>query len=146
RGGTAFRELVERAQGFFDYYLSRLGATHELATDKGRLAVLRAMSEAVHKTGNRVLIDKYAQKTALRLGVSPDAVRAEFEKLASTPKPRPEDPGSMAEAVQTEQPSTPEYWILKLLLQHEDLMDWATTHLVLAWIQHALVHKILDQR
>ena len=30
------------------------------------------MAEAVHKTGNTVLIDTYAQKTALRLGVSPE--------------------------------------------------------------------------
>ena len=40
------------------------------------------MAEAVHKTGNGVLVDKYAQKTALRLGVTPDAVRAEFQKLS----------------------------------------------------------------
>ena len=38
------------------------------------------MAEAVHKTGNAVLVDKYAQKTALRLGVSPDAMRGEFKK------------------------------------------------------------------
>jgi len=36
------------------------------------------MAEAVHKTGNNVLIDKFAQKTALRLGVLAEAVRAEF--------------------------------------------------------------------
>ena len=46
------------------------------------------MAEAVHKTGNAVLIDKYAQKTALRLGVSPEAVRAEFKKVpAAESKP-----------------------------------------------------------
>ena len=82
-GGPAFQKLIERAEGFFDYYLNRLCATNDVATDKGRLAVLRGMAEAVHKTGNGVLVDKYAQKTALRLGVSPDAVRAEFQKLSS---------------------------------------------------------------
>ena len=35
----------------------------------------------MQKTANAVLIDKYAQKTALRSGVAPDAVRAEFKKL-----------------------------------------------------------------
>ncbi|HWH71232.1 MAG TPA: DNA primase, partial [Candidatus Sulfotelmatobacter sp.] len=53
--GEAFRQLIERAEGFFDYYLNRLCATHEVSTDKGRLAVLRGMGEAVHKTGNVVL-------------------------------------------------------------------------------------------
>src|SRR5258706_584887 len=56
-GGEAFRKLIESAAGFFDYHLKRLCATNDIATDKGRLAVLHDMSEAVHKTGNGVLID-----------------------------------------------------------------------------------------
>ena len=79
-GGEAFRKLVESADGFFDYYLNRLCAHERRDQDKGRLAILRDMAEAVHKTGNAVLIDKYAQKTALRLGVSAEAVRAEFQE------------------------------------------------------------------
>src|SRR5215472_3111342 len=81
-GGEAFRELIEGAEGFFDYYLKRLCATNDAATDKGRQAVLQGMAEAVYKTGNTVLIDKFAQKTALRLGVASDAVRAEFKKIS----------------------------------------------------------------
>ena len=80
-GGEAFRKLMDSAEGFFDYYLNRLCGLNDTAADKGRLAILRAMAEAVHKTGNVVLIDTYAQKTALRLGVSPEAVRAEFKKV-----------------------------------------------------------------
>ena len=77
-GAAAFKQLIERAEGFFDYYLNHLSARNDVTADQGRLAVLRGMAEAVHKTGNTVLVDKYAQKTALRLGVTPDAVRAEF--------------------------------------------------------------------
>jgi DNA primase len=86
-GGPAFAQLIERAENFFDYYLNRLCATNDLATDKGRLAVLHAMGEATQKTGNAVLIDTYAQKTAARLGVAPEAARAEFKKIASA-KPK----------------------------------------------------------
>ena len=67
----AFKQLIERAEGFFDYYLNRLCSINEVTTDRGRLAVLHGMAEAVHKTGNVVLIDTYAQKTALRLGRRP---------------------------------------------------------------------------
>src|SRR5579863_4477808 len=74
-GAAAFRELIEKAEGFFDYYLNRLCATNDLAADKGRIEVLQQMAAAVHKTGNAMIIDKYAQKTALRLGVTPEAVR-----------------------------------------------------------------------
>jgi hypothetical protein len=50
------------------------------------------MAEAVHKTGNAVLIDTYAQRTAQRLGVDVQAVRAEFRKQAVAIKPRYERP------------------------------------------------------
>src|SRR4029453_14989866 len=83
QGSQAFRELIDRADGFFDFYLNYLCTVNDTSTDKGRLAVLRGMSEAVHKTNNLVLEDKYAQKTALRLAVAPAAVRAEFKKLDS---------------------------------------------------------------
>ena len=35
-GAEAFRQLIGRAEGFFDYYLTRLSATNDAATDKGR--------------------------------------------------------------------------------------------------------------
>jgi DNA primase len=146
-GGTAFKQLIERADGFFDYYLGRLCATNEVRTDKGRLAVLRGMAEAVHKTGNGVLIDKYAQKTALRLGVAPDAVRAEFKKLSRS-KPRAPEPVEppLEENPRPQPPSTQEYWLLKLLLRHDDLVEWAAAHLDPGWVQHALVRQIITQR
>src|SRR6266571_1665896 len=98
-GGEAFKKLIERAEGFFDYYLNRLCATNVVTTDKGRLAILGGIAEAVHKTRNVVLIDKYAQKTALRLGVSPDAVRAEFRKLTPRRVGPPEETSEPEESM-----------------------------------------------
>src|SRR5579863_981196 len=79
-GGEAFKQLLEKAEGFFDYYLNRLCATNDVTTDIGRLTIIHDMAEAIHKTVNSVLVDKYAQKTALRLGVSPESMRIEFQK------------------------------------------------------------------
>lgn len=99
-GAAAFREILSRAQGFFDYYLAQLVAENDLGTDLGRLNVLRGMAEKVNRTGNAVLIDTYAQRTASRLGVTTEAVRTEFRKVipntprqfrSSTPSPRPID-------------------------------------------------------
>jgi DNA primase len=146
-GGAAFKQLIERAEGFFDYYLNRLCATNKVTTDKGRSAVLRAMAEAVHKTGNSVLIDKYAQKTALRLGVTPDAVRAEFKKLSRTKPPSPEMAEAPVEETATPQrPSPPEFWLLKLLLLDDDLAAWAATHLDPVWVQHPTARDIVARR
>jgi DNA primase len=147
-GGPAFKELIERAQGFFDYYLNRLCATNEVTTDKGRLAVLEAMSEAVHKTGNSVLVDKYAQKTALRLGVAPDAVRADFKRLAhSQPAAAPEETDeSFEDATPAQPPGPQEYWLIKLLLANDELVPWAAAHLRPEWVQHPLARSIVEQR
>jgi DNA primase len=146
-GGAAFKQLIERADGFFDYYLNRLCATNEMTTDKGRLTVLRGMAEAVHKTGNGVLIDKYAQKTALRLGVTPDAVRAEFRKLSRAKAPTPETAEPpVEESPSPQRPSNHEYWLLKLLLLHDDLVTWAAAHLDPGWLQHPLARQIVAQR
>jgi DNA primase len=149
-GGEAFRKLVEGAGGFFDYYLNRLCKLDDANTDKGRNAILRSMAEAVHKTGNNVLIDTYAQKTALRLGVSPEAVRAEFAKVRSPESgvrsPENEDSASIEPEAETPRPSTQEFWLLKLLLLHDDLVAWAALHLDVNWISHPLVRQIVEKR
>ena len=39
RGGDAFRQLIEHAPGFFDYFLERLCRVNDLRSDRGRAAV-----------------------------------------------------------------------------------------------------------
>jgi DNA primase len=146
-GGDAFRELINKAGGFFDYYLNRLCSSNDASTDKGRIGILRGMGEAVHKTGSAVLIDKYAQKTALRLGVAADAVRAEFRKAsrAVVRAPEQEEPGD-GTSEPTPRPSIPEYWLIKLLFVHEDLVEWALQNIEPEWIRHPDVRKIISKR
>ena len=146
-GGEAFRKLVENAGGFFDYYLNRLCAQNDANSDKGRNTILHDMAGALHKTANSVLVDTYAQKTALRLGVAPEAVRAEFKKV---PAARTESEEDEAEAATAQsEPSRPpnhEFHLLKLLLLHDDLVAWAALHLDVNWISHPLVRQIVAQR
>ena len=151
-GGAAFKQLIEKAEGFFDYYLNRLCATNETTADKGRLAVLQAMAEAVHKTGNVVLVDTYAQKTALRLGVSPEAMRVEFKKAGRSKNAmlvayEPEINVPDAEAApEMTRPASPEFWLLKLSLLHDDTVGWLRGHLDPNWVQHAIVREIITLR
>jgi DNA primase len=149
-GGEAFRKLIENAEGFFDYYLNRLCKLEDANTDKGRNAIVRGMAEAVHKTGNHVLVDTYAQKTALRLGVSPEAVRAEFAKIRSPEfgvrSSENEDSTSNGPGAETPRPSPQEFWLLKLLLLHDHLAAWAALHLDANWISHPLARQIVTQR
>jgi DNA primase len=149
-GGEAFRKLIESAEGFFDYFLNRLCAQNDPNGDKGRNIILRGMAEAVHKTGNSVLVDTYAQKTALRLGVSPEAVRAEFKKVPGSrfqvPASEAEDTTSNGEPETLNRPSPQEFWLLKLLLLHDDLAAWTALHLDANWIAHPLTREIVLQR
>jgi DNA primase len=148
-GGEAFRKLVESAEGFFDYYLNRLCGQNDTAADKGRLAILRAMAEAVHKTGNVVLVDTYAQKTALRLGVSPEAVRAEFKKIpAVQTAPATDEDESFESAAESEstRPSALEFQFLKFVLENDEFIDWATKHINLNWISNKIVREIFQRR
>jgi DNA primase len=145
-GGDAFRKLVENAEGFFDYYLNRLCVQNDVNSDKGRFAILRAMAEAVHKSGSAVLVDTYAQKTALRLGVSPEAVRSEFKKNPTVKAAPIENKAEPAVEPESPRPSAQEFWLLKLLLLHENLAGWAALHLDMNWIQNSLARKIVALR
>lgn len=147
RGGEAFGNLITQAEGFFDHYLAHLCATHAVTSDKGRLAVLAGMAEAVLKTGNAVLIDTYAQKTALRLGVSPEAVRAEFAKTkpgqgASVERGETDAPP----ASESPPPPERELWLLRFLLSDNPPLDWAVQNLNLDWLQHPLLRQVIAAR
>ena len=154
-GGEAFQQLIQRAEGFFDYYLGRLCATNDIATDKGRITVLKSMAEAVNKTGSAVLADTYAQKTAQRLAVGVDSVRAEFKKIvrnqqksfAAEPEVEYEEDSEMPVADSPlPRPSPQEFWLLKLMLLHDDQLEWVAAHLDPAWLQHSLVSRIVTAR
>jgi DNA primase len=150
-GGAAFNEVIQNAEGFFDYYLNRLCATNEIISDKGRLAVLRGMAEALHKTGNSVLLDTHAQKTALRLGVAVDAVRKEFSKIkppaaSARTDGESDDPVPADESETPDGPSNLELHLLKLLFIHEELAPWVAAHLDVNWLAHPLVRQLVDAR
>ena len=146
-GAAAFQQLIAGAAGFFDYYLNRLCATNEINTDRGRLTVLKSMAEAVLKTGNAMLLDTYAQKTAQRLGVSTDAVRTEFRK-APRPKSTGVDPEEQQTATSAPQAPPPEreVWLMRFILAGDEQVDWVAAHLDLDWLESPAVRAIISAR
>ena len=144
-GGPAFCQLIQNAGGFFDYYLDQLCAANDLSGDRGRRAVVRAMSEAVHKTGSAVLLDTYAQKTALRLSVPADAVRNEFKK-APRPAPAGEEEHPEPAGEEIPRPTPQEAGLLRLLLENDSFVQWIAAHLELDWIAHPHARDIIAWR
>lgn len=149
-GADAFRKIVADAEDFFEFYLNRLCATNDIGSDRGRQAVVAAMAEAIGKAQARdqTLFDKYARRTAARLGLSPTAPIEAFRRMASV---RPS--GEVRPAAETEAapiPETPppryEYWLLRLVLSFDEVLDWARAHLDPAWLTHATLRTITAHR
>jgi len=84
----------------------------------------------------------------LRLGVSPESVRTEFAKaghaMPSAPERAEDESDAIPEAM--EPPSPQEFWLLKLLLIHDELAAWTAMHLDLSWVSHPTVRQIVDVR
>lgn len=143
KGASAFREIVKRAPGYFDYLLESLCRAHDAKSDRGRNEIVRSMGLAVNQTGNAVTVDVYAQKTSLRLDVSADAVRREFSKAVSRSARETE---AKEEAIpQVDRPTADEFWLLKITLGDIDpaLAEWIFQHLNMEWVQHPFVKQAL---
>ena len=152
-GAAAFQKVIDQAEGFFDFLLNRLCLVHNATTDRGRMAVVREMADALRKTGSAVMLDTYAQKTALRLAVSTESVRLEFKKSS-----RPGSPLSAAAGAATETegapeadplprpPSEREFWLLRFLLISDDHISWVARHLDLNWVTHPGVRRAVAAR
>jgi DNA primase len=144
-GGGAFQELINKAEGFFDFYLNRLCTTNDSASDSGRMQIVRSMGEAVLKTNSAVLIDTYAQKTGQRLGVKAESVLAEFRKIYG-PKPVAPEENELAPAPEQAPPPKPEFWLLRFILAGDEHVSWAAQNLDLNWLSHPGVREILRAR
>lgn len=146
-GGETFRGILNRAEGYFDFLLRHLVLENATTTDRGRMAVVRAMGEAAHKTGNAVLLDTYAQKTAQRLSVNVESVRTEFRKARLNAAPAREEANEppieeSAEPEALPRPSGTELSLLKLLLLAPEHAHFAADHLDPSWIMHPTVRRI----
>jgi DNA primase len=143
-GGAAFAKLIETAPDFFEYYLDRLCVLNEAQSDRGRRAIVQAMAEAVHKAGSDVLRDTYAQKTALRLGVAADAVRNDFKK---GPRVQHIETGKPDEsALALVRPPSRECWLLRVLLEKEEYVEWVAARLEAGWLTNPIAREIIARR
>ena len=148
-GADKFQHLIKTARPFFDFYLDHLCTTTAIETDRGKTLVAKSMAEILQKTGNLVLCDVYAQKTAARLTVSSDAMRREFERITvakSASTQSEDDSFESAESTEVTRPSNHEFHLLKLLLLHEHLVVWMALHLDTNWISHPVARQIVERR
>jgi DNA primase len=150
-GAQAFNDLIANAVGFFDFYLELLCKQNDVTSDRGQKEIARAMSAALQKTNDPILVDRYARKTAARLGADPVQAVNAFKRLAKAnmPAPRREEEDALPQEPEEEpmpRPSHPELWILKLAMLNDDNLEWLTAHLDFHWIENAAARTVLEHR
>ena len=148
-GVDAFRQLMDNAPGFIDFYLSLLVAQNDVRTDTGRQAVVQAMGATVRRSKDAVLLDRCAQQVALAVGAAAESVLAEFQRM---PQPRSNVPREdAAPEVQppasqpVSPPSKQEEWLMRLGFYDRHFVDWASDCLDLRWVEHGQVRGILER-
>jgi hypothetical protein len=79
-------------------------------------------------------------------------MRVEFKKAGRSKNAAPVNapdivpPDIESSAEEMPRPASPEFWLLKLALLHEDTIGWLRAHLDPKWIQHAQVREIISLR
>ena len=147
QGMDAFRDLMDKALGFFDFYLNHLLSKHNVHQERGQREVIRAMGLAVRKTKDAVLLDRCAQQTALAVGASAESVRVEFQRITvpDTVKRHTLRAPAKESEIQTEVPSQQERWLLRLAFYDRAFSDWTADCLDLRWVKHSQVRLILER-
>jgi DNA primase len=143
-GVQAFSRLIEKAPGFFDYYLDRLCVLNNTTSDRGRKAIVQSMAEALFKAGSDVLRDTYAQKTAMQLGVAFEAVRNEFNKR---PHAQSTEVENTSDSALVQSPTLKrQRWLLRVLLETEEYVEWVAIHLEFEWLTNPPIYEIIKRR
>jgi DNA primase len=147
-GMEAFRDLMDSAPGYFEFFLAYLMGEHDVHSDHGRQAVIQEMGVSVRKTKDAVLLDRCTQQVALAVGASAESVRAEFQRI-TLPRPyQPREEAAPVAAHETElidPPSQQEQWLLRLSFYDDAFSDWIADCLDPRWVKHEQVRAIIER-
>ncbi|MCL2085060.1 MAG: DNA primase, partial [Oscillospiraceae bacterium] len=80
-GAAGFESLLGKREGYMDWRVSRLAASHDLSTDQGRVDFLRAAAGILSDMPGEIGREVYAGRVAALAGVQADAVRLEIKSL-----------------------------------------------------------------
>jgi DNA primase len=86
-GGTAYQTVVDQARPYLDFLVERTAGQHNLASPAGRLSFLNAMLAVAAGIPDAAARDQFADRLAVRAGISEDVVRQEIRKAAVAKKP-----------------------------------------------------------
>ncbi len=81
-GKAAYGELLTKSKPYLEYLLDRVGATHDLNTDEGRVKFFSEMLPVAARIPDVAMRDRFADRIAFKARVTDEVVRAEIRRAA----------------------------------------------------------------
>jgi DNA primase len=153
RGGAGpIERVLAEAEDIVDFRVRMLEAAGEWGTDAGRVRAIRELTQMTRWAGDAALRERMFQRAALRLGMSPDAIRREAGALArrapSAPPPSA-DRASAAASAAAAPPDPPpplpeERAIAEALIHLPAHRTFVRDHVKAELIRHPVLARIVD--
>ncbi|HEY8551752.1 MAG TPA: DNA primase [Vicinamibacterales bacterium] len=87
QGAEAYQALIGGARPYLDFLIERAAAAHDTSTSSGRLAFLNALLPVAAGIPEAAARDQFADRLAVRAGISEDVVRQEIRRAAVARQP-----------------------------------------------------------
>lgn len=117
-GAESFKKLVSKSVPLIDFKLDRLCRNNNIATDRGRLMVVKEMLDTISQIESPVLKEIYIKKLAGRLDVSMDTVWEEYRTRRF-----PESIPAQSATVRKTKLNKYESRLLKYLLENDTVLS-----------------------
>lgn len=167
-GAEGFKKLMKRAVSVFDFQIEKMTESVDPHSAEGRVALVESMIPLLTRVRNQVLIESVCQQVAHTLGLSPATIFDETQRLLRTARRRPwsanaaqggtvspdtengaiSDPNSGSTTRPRRRPSRPperEFWLVKLLLNYDDELDWAMEVFESSWVTHPVARAAVER-
>jgi DNA primase len=121
-GAEAMRVVLSGARSYFDFHLDWLCRQHDPKSDRGKVAISRAVAETLVKIPNAALQASTLQKAALRLGVREDDLRIEVNRVRQSGRPGAAADEAAEQAPLIAKVSATEKLLLELMLADKEVV------------------------
>ena len=81
-GKAAYGELLTASKPYLEYLIDRVGASHDLNSDEGRVRFVSEMLPIAARIPDVAMRDRFADRIAFKARVTDEVVRAEIRKAA----------------------------------------------------------------
>jgi len=81
-GKTAYGDLLTQSKPYLEYLIDRVGASHDLNNDEGRVRFVSEMLPIAARIPDVAMRDRFADRIAFKARVTDEVVRAEIRKAA----------------------------------------------------------------